>query len=129
MSTLCIYEVFTMKKKKKTPINGENKKRFQPHFRKFKNAKLTGHPQYVYDECGRQYKVLGITSSPQTNGVLNVKLEKNPEPNNSKTAYVRTTPDKVDKGVRNDKLKGWKFTGKDKEKVRIIIDTHDKKKK
>lgn len=90
---------------------------------------MTGHPQYVYDEEGKQYKILGITSSPQTNGVLNVKLERNPEPNNPKTAYVRSAPDKVDKGVRNDKLKGWKFTGNDKEKVRIIIETHDKRKK
>lgn len=118
-----------MKKQKTKKSNDTVKKRFQPHFRKFKNAKLTGHPQYVYDENGKQYKILGITSSPQTNGILNVKLEKNPEPNNSKQAYVRPVPDKVNKGVRNDKLKGWKFTGKDKEKVRIIIETHEKKKK
>ena len=103
-------------------------KRFQPHFRKFKNAKFTGHPQYVYDEQGREYKVLGITSSPKTNGVLNVRLERNPEPNNSKVAYVRPKTDKVDKGVRNERLKGWKFSDNDKKKVRTIIDTHDKKK-
>lgn len=119
-----------MSKKKKTPKNGgKENKRFQPHFRKFHDKTTTSHPQYVYDECGRQYKILGITSSPQTNGVLNVKLEKNPEPNNSDTAYVRPVPNHINKGVRNDKLKGWKFTGKDKEKVRIIIETHDKRKK
>lgn len=103
-------------------------KRFQPHFRKFKNGKFTGHPQYVYGEDGKRYNVLGITSSPKTNGVSNVKLEKNPEPKNNKTAYVRTKPDKVDKGVRNDKLKGWKFTERDKKTVRGIIDKYDKKK-
>ena len=118
-----------MAKKKKTPtVNGSANKRFQPHFRKFKNAKFTGHPQYVYDEQGREYKVLGITSSPVTNGVLNVKLERNPEPNNSKTTYVRSKPDKVSKGVRNEKLNGWKFSENDKKKVRTIIDTHKKKK-
>lgn len=129
MSTLCIYEVFTMKKKKKTPINGENKKRFQAHFRKFHDKTTTSHPQYVYDECGRQYKILGITSSPTTNGVSNIKLEKNPEPHNTDDAYVRPVPGKINKGVRNDKLKGWKFTGNDKNTVRIIIETHDKSKK
>lgn len=118
-------------KNKKPPYNKTEKKtnkRFQPHFRKFKNAKFTGHPQYVYDEQGREYKVLGITSSPKTNGVLNVRLESNPEPNNSKPAYVRAKPDKVDKGVRNERLKGWKFSESDKKKVRSIIDTHEKKK-
>lgn len=116
-------------KKKKTPINGENKKRFQAHFRKFHDKTTTSHPQYVYDECGRQYKILGITSSPTTNGVLNIKLEKNPEPHNTDDAYVRPVPGKINKGVRNDKLKGWKFTGNDKNTVRIIIETHDKSKK
>ena len=116
------------KRNKKPSADGKNK-RFQAHFRKFKNSKLTGHPQYVYDEDGRQYKILGITSSPKTNGVINVQLERNPEPNNPKTAYVRPVPDKVNKGVRNDKLKGWSFSENDKKKVRSIIDSHDKKKK
>lgn len=114
--------------KKKPPQNGDKKKRFQPHFRKFKNAKFTGHPQYVYDECGRQYKVLGITSSPKTNGILNVQLECNPEPNNPKTAYVRTKPDRENKGAFGERLKGWKFTENDKKKVRGIIAPHEKKK-
>ena len=104
------------------------KNRFQPHFRKFKNGKFTGHPQYVYDEDGRKYKVIGITGSPSTNGVLNIKLDKNPEPNNSRTAYIRPVPDNVDKGERNIKLVGWKFCGSDKPKVKAIIDSNEKKK-
>ncbi len=118
-----------MSNKNRTPKNGDNKKRFQPHFRKFRNAKFTGHPQYVYDEEGRKYKVIGITSSAKTNGVSNVLLDSNPEPNNKKPAYLRPNPDKVDKGVENVRLKGWKFQGRDKEKVRSIIEMHDKKKK
>lgn len=114
------------RKKDKKQTTQKSKKRFQPHFRKFHNAKLTGHPQYVYDEQGREYKILGITSSPKTNNVLNVKLERNPEPNNSAPAYVRSKPDKVDKGVKNERLKGWKFSENDKKKVRTIIDTHKK---
>lgn len=118
-----------MSKQKKTPPkNGNNKKRFQPHFRKFHDKKTTSHPQYVYDESGREYKILGITSSPKTNGILNVQLERNPEPNNPKTAYVRTKPDKINKGTQNERLKGWKFTENDKKKVRGIIAPHEKKK-
>ncbi len=113
-----------MRKNNKTT----DKKRFQPHFRKFHDKTTTSHPQYVYDENGREYKILGITSSPKTNGILNVQLERNPEPNNRKAAYVRPVPAKVNKGVRNDKLKGWKFSENDKKKVRTIIDTHDRKK-
>ncbi|PWM71834.1 MAG: hypothetical protein DBX59_07900 [Bacillota bacterium] len=118
-----------MAKKKKTATkSAAENKRFQPHFRKAYNGKFTGHPQYVYDEQGREYKVLGITSSPKTNGVLNVRLEHNPEPNNPKTAYVRPKPDSENKGAFGDRLKGWKFSESDKKKVRTIIDTHNKKK-
>ena len=120
-----------MAKKRKTPSrnNGTaDNKRFQRHFRKFHDKETTAHPQYVYDEDGRQYKVIGITKSPFTNGVLNIRLEQNPEPNNSKPAYIRPVPDTVNKGVRNERLKGWKFADSDKKKVQVIID-EDKKKK
>ena len=115
--------------KKDKKGSGTGGARFQPHFRKFKNAKFTGHPQYVYDEDGNRYKVIGITKSPETNGIKNVLLERNPEPGNSAKAYLRPKPDKVEKGVRNERLKGWKFVDSDKKKVRRIIDAHDKKKR
>ena len=114
---------------KKNTSNGGNKGRFQKHFRKFKNGKFTGHPQYVYDEEGNEYRVIGITKRPQTNGVDNVLLDKNPEPNNSEKAYLRPKSDKVNKGVRNEKLKGWKFADSDKPKVQAIIDGAGKRAK
>lgn len=103
-------------------------KRFQSHFRKFHDKKTTGHPQYVYDEDGRVYKVIGITSSPKTNGVDNILLECNPEPNNKETAYIRPKPDVMDKGIDNKRLIGWRFSANDKKKVREVIDSSDKKK-
>lgn len=114
-----------MTKKKNNSKKKTKNSRFQPHFRRFRNGKFTGHPQYVYDDCGREYKVLGITSSDHTNGILNVMLEKNPEPGNNNTAYIRTKPDKVKKGVKNEKLKGWSFSKNDKKKVREIIESND----
>lgn len=105
--------------------------RFQSHFRKFRNAKFTGHPTYVYDEEGRRYKVIGITSSASTNGVSNIPLDVNPEPNNPEKAYIRPKPDTVDKGVENVRLKGWRFVASDKPKVQSVIDgdKNSKKKK
>lgn len=102
--------------------------RFQKHFRKFKNGKFTGHPQYVYDKKGNKYLIIGITESPRTDGVNNIPLDKNPEPNNSDRAYIRPQPDSVDKGVRNVRLKGWKIAGSDKPKVQAVIDGNGKKK-
>ena len=59
----------------------------------------------------------------------NIPLDHNPEPNNKEKAYLRPKPDKVDKGVENVRLKGWRFQGEDKNTVRIIIETYDKSKK
>ena len=104
-------------------------KRFQRHFRKFHTKKTTGHPQYVYDENGKVYKIIGITEAPVTNGEKNIPLDKNPEPGKSSKAYLRPKPDEIDKGVRNDKLKGWKFTESDKKKVETIISSKKPKKR
>ncbi len=104
-----------------------NTKRFQIHFRKFHSKEFTGHPQYVYDEHGNEYKVVGITSSPKTNGVDNILLSCNPKPNNKDEAYIRPTPNTINKGVRNEKLKGWKFADIDKPKVRQVISNEKKK--
>ena len=101
--------------------------RFQRHFRKFHSKETTGHPSYVFDEQGKVYKVIGITSSSKTNNVLNIALTKNPEPNNNKQSYINPKVKEIKKGTKNIKLKGWKFSNEDKKKVQIIIDKHFKK--
>lgn len=105
------------------------KKKFQTHFRKFHDKKTTAHPQYVYGEDGKKYKILGITESSKTNGVANVLLDRNPNPDSNKTAYVRTQPDTINKGVRNEKLKGWSFDDSDKPKIMKILGTDKRKKR
>ena len=102
-------------------------KRFQRHFRKFHGKETTGHPSYVFDEDGKVYKVIGITKSPITNGVLNIRLVKNPEPNNPKPAYIHPQPTEVNKGIRNERLNGWKLTEADKKTVQAVIDSQKKK--
>ena len=103
-------------------------KRFQPHFRKAYNGKFTGHPQYVYGEDGTRYKILGLTSSPITNGVYNVRLKENPEPHNSESSYVRPNTDKERKGAFGERLKGWKFSSADKKTVKNIINKRENRK-
>ena len=115
--------------KKKKGKQSEVQKRFQTHFRKFHEKVTTAHPQYVFDETGKTYRVLGITKSSQTNGVLNVKLKVNPEPNNKEQAYIRTKPQEVKKGVQSERLKGWKFSSEDKAAVKKIIENAKKPKK
>ena len=116
----------TPKKSKASNANTNKPKRFQAHFRKFRNASLTGHPQYVYGEDGKDYVVIGITSTAETNGVKNIALDNNPQPGNKKQSYIRPQTSRVSKGVRNTKLKGWKFSAADKSKVNTIINQKKK---
>ena len=107
--------------KNNTP-NGGNNGRFQRHFRKFHGKETTGHPSYVFGQNGKVYKVIGITRGSSTNGVQNILLDKNPEPNNPDKAYLRPKPIDVPAGTKNEKLKGWHFADSDKPKVQAIID-------
>ncbi len=104
------------------------KKRFQPQFRKFHSKETTGHPTYVYHNDGKVYKVIGITKSSKTNDILNIRLDKNPEPNNNSPAYIRPKSIEVSNGTKSTKLKGWKFASSDKAKVQAVIDGNGKKK-
>ena len=113
-------------KKSKKQSKPKTSSRFQRHFRKFHSKQTTGHPAYVYDKKDGKYRFVGITQSNKTNGVANIPFDKNPEPSNNKPAYLRPEPMSLPTGVRNDKLKGWKFTDADKKKVQAVIDK-DKK--
>lgn len=117
-----------MSKNKKKNNQNCGKKRFQGHFRKFRNGTLTGHPQYVFGEDGKVYQIIGITTGAETNGVQNIPLDKNPEPGNDRQAYIRPKTGTVKKGVANSKLNGWKFAESDKQKVKKVIDGNKKKK-
>lgn len=116
---------------KKNKSSSGDDKRFQRHFRKFHGKETTGHPSYVYDNNGKVYKVVGITGGSSTNGVKNIPLDVNPEPNKKSKAYIRPDPIEVPNGTKSTKLKGWKFAASDKSKVQSVIDkgTNSKKKK
>ncbi len=131
-------------------------KEFQGHFRKVHNAKYTGHPVYVFDEDGKDFLVLGITKSPETDGILNIPLTKDPEPKKAKKqaqkevqaeaqeekqdgeteegqeaekSYLRPKVERLRKGVSSVVQKGWSFSRKDKKTVSDLIADYNGNKK
>ena len=78
---------------------------------------------YVFDEDGKDFLVLGITKSSETNGILNIPLSKNPEPHNKEQAYIRPKIMRVSKGVESYVQKGWHFANVDKKIVLSITDS------
>ena len=64
---------------------------FRKGFRKYNSKKEDrfGHPTYVYAKVGKKYKYIGITHSPITRGVKNIRLEDNPNPKDNTAAYCQ----------------------------------------
>lgn len=87
----------------------------------FRRNKNTKHPTYVYAKTGNEYKFLGVTHAEVTQGIRNIKLEKNPNPKDKTTAYVRpkTQKDKVSRFEKKEK--GWKLSKKDKDKIKPYL--------
>ena len=107
---------------KKKP-NKKNK--FRPQFRRGRKVNA-GHPVYVYDKKEGKYLYIGITHSAITQGMRNIELERNPNPNDDRKAYARpkteTTSDKLQTRFPN-----WQFSEKDRKTVKGIIKNNKKK--
>ena len=50
------------------------------HFRLNNSKKVRGHPTYIYKKVGDKYHFIGITHSEITHRTKNIKLDKNPNP-------------------------------------------------
>ena len=103
----------------------KKKSNFKKGFRKNKRIK---HPTYVVGESDKDYEYLGLTHSETYDGVKNVRLDKNPNPEDSKEAYIRPILEKDHPKNFGRSLKGWKFSKSDKKKVDEIIDKNKKRK-
>ena len=102
-----------------------NKKEIKKN--EIRKNKKTEHPAYIYARVGNSYKFIGITHSPITQGVKNIKLDKNPNPKDTSTAYIRPKG-QIDKSSNfKSKEKDWKLSKQDKRKVQGVI-SKDKKK-
>ena len=107
------------------PKENSGIKSLQRHFRTFHDAKTTHHPQYVWGEKGKDYLTIGITSSDKGT----IELTRNPEPNNEQKAYINPGVNKINKGIQNEKKKGWSLANEDKKIVNQIIDDYKNKNK
>ncbi len=92
-----------------------NKKRTKKD--EFRKNKDTGHPAYIYAKIGNELKYIGITHSEITQGVKNIKLDKNPNPKDKKSAYARPKSERAKTSRFGKKKKDWKLSKKDKEKL------------
>ncbi|MDR1092922.1 MAG: hypothetical protein LBL66_02100 [Clostridiales bacterium] len=103
------------------------KKPTKQHFRRGKSTNK-GHPTYIYAKVGNELKYVGITHAEITDGTKNIKLDKNPNPDDNKPSYIRPAPDKADISKFGRRLPTWKFAETDKGKVKSVI-KKDKDKK
>ena len=87
----------------------------------FRKNKKTGHPAYIYQKVGNDYKYIGITHAPVTQKTKNIKLEENPNPEDKRTAYARPKTKTAKTKFFGAKKPKWKVGEKDKEKINTII--------
>ena len=83
----------------------------------FRKNKDTRHPAYIYAKVGNDYKFIGLTHSPITNKVKNIKLERNPNPTDSRDAYFVPKASKARVNRFKKKENGWSFSQSDKKKI------------
>ena len=109
----------------KSKKKSKQKNKFRPQFRRGRKVNA-GHPVYVYDKKEGKYMYIGLTHSAITQGVRNIELERNPNPNDERKSYARpkteTTSEKLQTRYTN-----WNFTEKDKKKIKGIIKNNKKK--
>ena len=94
-------------------------------FRKHNSKKGGGHPAYIYRKEGDKYIYIGLTHSPISQGVKNIKLNVNPNPDDLKDSYVKPNPDKDKKSTFGKREKGWKFDSSDEEIIKKIKKNED----
>lgn len=100
--------------------NESNKKLKKDEFRKNNSRKGMGHPAYIFEKVGHEYKYLGLTHSKITKNTKNIKLEQNPNPKDSRRSYVRPVAEKEKANKFGKALNGWKFSKKDKKIINKI---------
>ena len=93
------------------------KKRFTQPRNEFRDYKKSGHPAYIYQRVGKEFRFVGITHSAITSGMKNIPLDHNPNPADSRKSYFRPEARKDKTTSFGDIKRGWKLSPSDKEKV------------
>lgn len=89
-------------------------------FRRNNNKKGLGHPAYIYAQVGDEFKFIGITHAEITNNMKNIPLDVNPNPEDSLQSYALSQAEKSHKASFGKKLKGWRLSDSDKEKIKNV---------
>lgn len=113
----------TIKKKQsvKNPTVKEQKPIHKEKRSEFRRNKDNGHPAYIYEKVGSRFKYIGITHASITRRTKNIRLEENPDPKKSDTAYILPYTKNAKTKRFSDKKNDWKFAEADRKKVNKII--------
>lgn len=84
-----------------------------------------GHPAFIYEKVGNEYKYIGLTTSERIkfkNGVeiITIKLINNPNPDSKEISYVMPYSEQRPITHFGKKFKNWKFSFKDNETIENI---------
>lgn len=88
----------------------------------FRKNKISGHPAYIYAKVGNKFVFLGITHSEidSKTGKFNIRLDRNPNPLDNRTSYIKTQEEKLKENKFARPYKGWRFVDSDISKVENI---------
>lgn len=88
----------------------------------FRKNKVSGHPAYIYAKIGNKFIYLGITHSAidSKTGELNIKLDKNPNPFDSRNSYIKSKSEMLKENKFAKPYKNWKFSDSDIQKIEDI---------
>ena len=109
-------------KDKKEPRKKAAKVEDKDEFRKLNTREAKGHLHYVCRRVGSEYESVGITHGKRTKGVNNIPLEKNPNPEDKKTAYVRPKLTQEKANEYGKRLNGLGLSAADKKLVWELIE-------
>ena len=83
----------------------------------FRYSKTARHPVHVYAKEGNEFKYLGITHSKKIGKTKTIKLSKNPNPEDERSAYFNPLSQR-NKTNKFTKPMPWKLSKKDNEKMK-----------
>lgn len=87
----------------------------------FRYNKANKHPAYIFARIGHDFKYLGITHSPITEGMENIELSVNPNKKDKHKAYIRKVPGQQRSNRFGPKEKEMQLANKDKVKIRDFL--------
>lgn len=109
-----------MMMKRKSKKNTKRKNEFRYHVilvNKNGRMKEIKHPAYIWQQRGNIYDYFVITHSSNIEGVILIKLRRNPNPKDNKESFYDSKPKNDIKSRFGKKKKGWKLHPLDQQEM------------